>query len=214
MDQTQHSTVEMSRTCRHAGQHLRRGSITIWNVVALLVIILGGLATLAAGQLYLHAWADSGIHVPVGGRYKVELPYGTSLVYYESSQEVPQRIPLLKVLDAYGAYAKVQPIRDLESNNFRMMLTGWSGRATHTIEIDEEGTFTVSCSPADYFSNEDVPADDRVALFKEPNALEEAHATYKLILIVGATITAVLAFACYGMHFTAIRRKAAHDHDA
>jgi hypothetical protein len=193
---------------RHCTKRLRRASITAWNLFALAVIVLGGLATLGAGQLYLHRWVDSGIHVPVGGRFDVHLPYGRTLVYYESKQSVPSRTPLLKVLDAYNIYVAVQPIPD-EDNNYHTAMTGWSGRAIHVIDIDEEGTFTVSCSAADYLSIEDIPPDDRVSFFKSPNTLEDAQAMYKTVLIIGASITVLLAVLLYVLHFAALRSRAA-----
>lgn len=189
-------------------RHRRRGgSITIWSVLALLVILIGGLATLGAGQLYLQHWVDSGIHVPVGGRYQVHLPYGSTLVYYESKHAVPRRTPLLKVLDSYNAYVGVEPLPD-EQNNYRTLLTDWSGRAIHKVSLDEEGTFTVSCSPADYLDLDDIPPDDRVSFYKSPNTLAEAQAMYKSVLIVGATVTVLVAVGLYVLHFAKLRARA------
>lgn len=207
---TDHAESEQSSPVKPRRSHLRQvilhGSVTFWNLLALLVLLVGGVATLGAGQLWLRHWAQSGIHVPVGGTHNVPLPHGTTVVFYESAVSVPERDPSLKIRDAYGIWVNVRRITD--SNNYRLMLSGWSGRAIGEVTLDEAGTYAITCTPLDFLNMNEVPEGDRVTLLKEPGTLAEANAIYKTILIIGASITVPLTAALYILHFVALQRKA------
>lgn len=194
----------MTTRCRRG--YVRRGGATIWNILALVVMVLGGLATLGAGQLWLQHWAGTGVRAPLGERRNVSLPHGTTVVYYESAVSVPDSNPMLKIRDAYGTWLKVAPPR--ESASYRLLFTGWSGRAIGEITVDESGTYIVTCTPPDFLDLNDIPPDDRLSFFKEPDTLVQANATYKTILIVGATITVLLTAVLYVFHYVTLHRRA------
>lgn len=179
--------------------------ITIWNLCALLVLLLGGAVTLGAGYFWLDYWADTGVHIPIGVRHTVELPYGTTTLYYETGGNVPARNPLIKIRDPYGAW--ITPAPPPEAENFRMMFTGWSGRAVGRLVVDEEGSYTLLCNSPDAFSNEEIPVDDRLTMLKQPDTLSEARTIHKAILVTGASITILITLICYTLHLVTLHRR-------
>ena len=75
---------------------------TIWNILALLAILVGGGITLVISEGQIRHWAkETGTGFPVGQWANVELPYGEFIVYYESPVQVPSEY-LFQVIDEYG----------------------------------------------------------------------------------------------------------------
>jgi hypothetical protein len=184
--------------------------ITRWSVLALLVVVIGGAATLLMGQLWLERWAGTGQRAEVGLEQTVDLPAGETLVYYESAHAVPAHgTATLSVLDPYGR--RVRPIVPAKNHDFRMRFSDWSGRALWKLEILEPGAHTVRCFNVNFVSDDDIPAGDRIVFGKEPGTLGEAMAVRKVILIVGAVATLVLAAVLYIMHGVALQRRRAAD---
>jgi len=199
---------EVSGTTASTAERGRRPRrVTRWNIAALLILLLGGAGTLLAGQLWLLHWADTGVHIPINVRHAVDLPHGTTTVYYETGGRVPSRDPMLKIRDPYGVWIRARPPE--QAGNFRMLFTGWSGRAVAQLNVDEEGTYTFFCSNPDALSLDEVPADDRIALLKEPDSLERARRIHKIILIAGASVTILLTIIAYAMHAATLHGRAA-----
>ncbi|MHC5023944.1 MAG: hypothetical protein ACYTGG_08530 [Planctomycetota bacterium] len=190
----------------------RSRPITRWNLLALLAVLAGVSITLGLDHLSLHQWAQSGLAIPVGEHFEVELPVGETLVYYESRQNiVPDRI-LLDVIGANGERVRARP--PMEENNFRLLLGGWSGRSLWNVRVEEAGTYRIRGFNADYLQDEQVPEDDRVVLFKQPRTLAEAVANRKVIQIVGASITMCVALLLYLLHWRALARAGARSETA
>ncbi len=82
----------------------RTTMITIWSLLALLVVICGSAGTLGLGWLWVRQWVASGTKFPIGEWAQVYVPDGArqSLVYYESDYEVGQQFMRLYMRDAYG----------------------------------------------------------------------------------------------------------------
>jgi hypothetical protein len=176
-------------------------------VLALVVIVVGTIATLGLDQLWLHNWAKSGNAYPINQRLRIELPPGKSLVYYESAESVPSANVTLYLLDSEGDRVYVKsPAKDV---SFRMLLGGWSGRALWQLDLPRAGVFTFACYNHNFASDRDIPLDDRIVFLKHPDSVEDVGIVRSLIQVTGATITMTLVIVLYLLHGIAIYKREA-----
>lgn len=178
-------------------------NVTIWSVLTLITVLAGGGGTLLFDRMELRRWGESGIAIPLGQAYDVDLPAGSTVVYYESSAQVPTHDVLLAMRDGDGRLVPLRP--PAEDNSYRLNGDGWSGRALWEYADLPEGTYTVVVTNSHYERNEDIPEDDRVVFVKEPNTLADVHARRRRIHLFGVGITLVLAAGFYGAHLRAGR---------
>ena len=167
----------------------------------------GAGTTLTIDQMWLGSWLRSGKHFPINQFATVELPAGPTLVYYESPVSVPVSDATLFMTDPEGE--RVRPINLIEDVSYRMLLSGWSGRALWKLDITVPGPYRFRCSNHNYQADSDVPADDRVAFLKNPQHVQEVTTVRKFIQITGATVTVTLVIALYILHGLALRKRAA-----
>lgn len=180
--------------------------ITKWSVLALVCAAAGAAVTLTIDQMWLSAWAKSGKHFPISQFGTVDLPAGQTLVYYESPFSVPVGDATLFITNPEGE--RVRPIMLADDMSYRMMLTGWSGRALWKLDITQPGPHRFRCSNHSVESDADIPAEDRVAFLKQPDSLTEVTNVRKFIQITGATATLTLVIAFYVLHGLALRSRA------
>ena len=183
----------------------RRRHITKWNLLALVVVIAGGAATLGLAQLWIVNWSRTGERFTLNARHTVTLPAGQSLVYYESPHSVPMGRATLQVYDPAGNRSRAPIVTDDVS--FRVHLTGLSGRALWQLSIPEPGEYVFIATNENILSDADLPPEDRIVLFKSPNTVHEARLVQKGIMITGGSITLVLTIICYLFHLGAVSRR-------
>lgn len=175
-------------------------------MLALLTIVIGGGITLGLGQLWIHNWSIGGERFTIGEYHTVPVGDDWSLVYYESGVSVPDANVDLRFNESEEQYVFQEPIFDAE-NEFRVMLTGWSGRALYKIRTDRPGEYEFICINDNQPFDEVARTEDRVVFHKVPASLTEAIATRKLIYIVGGTITIILFIGFYVAHGMALKRR-------
>lgn len=182
-----------------------QSSITKWNMLALIAAIAGGGATLGLDQLWLNNWVNSGQSFAIGQRASIQLPAGTARVYYESGVAVPVGDASLRVLDADG---ERMPVRALEGDeNYRLLFTGWSGRALWEITIPANGTYEMVCHNFNFMSDADIPPEDRVVFLKTPDSFREVKTFRTFIQVTGATITMTAVIILYLLHSLTLQRR-------
>ncbi len=195
----------------------RSQSITKWNMLALLAIVVGSAATLGLSEIWLQNWTRSGHWFPVGSRATVQLPAGRTLVYYESPVAVPRdgdSGATLRVEDADDEPVAVRPLRaygdegDGDANlEYRLWLSGWSGRALWEFDAPIAGRYSFVCHNHSVLSDDDLPTDDRIALLRQPDSFAEVRMVRTIVLITGATITITAVIILYMLHSLALQRR-------
>jgi hypothetical protein len=179
--------------------------ITKWNLLALLVGLVGAAATLSIDQLWVLQWIDSGIHFRVGVMVKASLPAGETLVYYESPATVPAADVQLRLLNGTGNVVSLgKPSGDI---SYGSLATGWSGRALWILDASEAATYDLVCYNHTYERDEDRPPDDRVTFFKTPNSLDQMKFVRTLVQVTGATITMTMVIVCYVLHGLTLQKR-------
>ena len=184
----------------------RRDNITKWNVLALVIVISGGVITLGLAQLWVVHWSRTGVRLPLNARHTISLPAGESLVYYESPHSVPSGRATLQLYDPAGERSRVPIVT--EDLSFRVHFTGLSGRALWALDIPEPGDYVVIATNENVLSDNDLPPEDHVVFLKSPNSLHETRAVQKGIMITGGSITLVLTIICYLLHLSVVSRRA------
>jgi len=173
-------------------------NVTLWSVLTLVTVVAGGGATLLIDRAQLQRWGESGVAVPLGQPYAVQLPAGDMLVYYESSEQVPTNDVLLAMRDADGHVMRAG--LPAEDNSYRLSRDGWSGRALWEYRNLPAGEYTVVVNNPHYASDDEIPERDRVVFAKEPNALADVLALRRRTHVIGLAVTLALAAAFYGAH--------------
>jgi hypothetical protein len=179
-------------------------------VLALLVILVGGGLTFLLAHNYKLQWAQSGQRLKFGTTYEIELSPEQSpvILFYETaSSEASSGDVVMTVYDPFGERV-TRMAAGSEEDSF--VISGWHGYPTRQLPLDEAGVYQIKCSNVAYGSDADVPADDRVVLLKQPPRTTEMLANYRVILVIGASITMVLAIALYIAHGIALSRRQAH----
>ena len=184
-------------------------NITKWNVLALLAALLGMVITLGLDQLWLNNWFNSGQAFAIGQRATVQLPAGPTLVYYESPVAAPVGDVMLRIFDADNERLRVESLDESRTAelNYRLLLSGWSGRALWRVNIPAAGVYSVLCNNHNFMSDADIPADDRVVFLKQPDSFADVKAVRTFILVTGATVmmTAVIVF--YLLHSLTLHKR-------
>ncbi|UCD76644.1 MAG: hypothetical protein JSV91_06905 [Phycisphaerales bacterium] len=193
-------------------------SITIWNLLALVVVVAGALATLGLGEMWMHRWAGTGLRMRLDDWCTLDLQAGKSLVYYESSQTVPDggvvltaNIPREVFVPLSQAEGRPSEEEDVQRNRFpafplaedisyRLMLGGQSGRALWELNLPEAGSYELRAVNTNYLSDEAVPAGDCIVFHKQPDTLAGAMDIRRGIHICGAAVTILLAVILYIKH--------------
>jgi len=180
-------------------------SISKWNVLALLAAFVGTGATLAADQIWLMNWSRSGVSFPIGQRTPVQLPAGPTRVYYESPVAVPVGDATLRIFDSEGERL---PTRGLDGqDNYRLMFTGWSGRALWEVNVPAAGTYSMVCNNYNFMNDEDIPIGDRVVFLKQPNSFKEVKTVRTIVQVTGATITMTAVIVLYLLHSVTLQKR-------
>jgi hypothetical protein len=181
--------------------------ITKWNMLALVAAALGAALTLGLDQLWLHNWARSGVSLPIGQRTPVNLPSGPTIVYYESPVAVPVADATLRVFDADDERIRVNALDG--SLNYRLLLSGWSGRALWEVDAPAAGGYTLVCHNHNFLSDSEIPAEDRVVVLKQPNSFKDVALVRTIIQVTGATLTMTSVIILYLLHSLALKKRRA-----
>ena len=206
-------------------------------------MFIGAALTLGLAELWLRTWLASGYAFPVGRRVSVLLPAGSTLVYYESLVAVPRdgdSGATLRVEDADQEPVKVSLVRAFRDHDeeptplldlypidsaalagtssaddlaYHLWPSGWSGRALWQVDAPAAGRYTLLCHNHSVFSDADLPADDRIALLRDPASFSRVRLLRTIILITGGTVTITAVIVFYALHVLALdKRRTAANH--
>jgi hypothetical protein len=175
-------------------------------LLALIAAMGGAALTLTVDQMWLASWFDSGRHFPIGPFATVDLPAGSTLVYYESPVQAPVADVGLYMTDPDGE--RIRAMNMIDDINYRILLSGWSGRALWKLDVKNPGPHRFRCSNHNYASDDEVPAEDRVTFLKSPQHVQDVSMVRKFIQITGATATVTLVISLYILHGLALRKQA------
>lgn len=191
----------------------KRKPITVWSVLALIVLVgLGGLTVLASWYS-VRLWVQGGekfVIEPSGRvRDQVYLSAGQHVVFYESFEALPTDY-MMYIGPAEApetAIPKNVIFNDdpfVQQNKFEH--GGVQGKPVCTIEAPTEGWYEFTF----YNSNTELDPNDRIVFGKSPATLEAALQRRTLISIGGLSVTGVLFIGLYLLHgLTLARRNAA-----
>jgi hypothetical protein len=90
---------------------------------------------------------------------------------------------------------------------YRLWLSGWSGRALWQIEAPAAGRYTLLCHNHGVFSNVDLPADDRIALLRDPPSFVDVRRMRTIVVITGGTLTITAVIIFYLLHILALDKR-------
>lgn len=170
-------------------------------------VICGLVITMTLDQLWILQWGESGIRFPVGERQTITLPQGHSMVYYESPHSVPSGPVSFSLFHPDGRRVRVPMItKDI---NYKIFLTGISGRAFWELSIRRPGEYSFEISNDSVLSDDDVPPEDKIVFMKSPDTLGEAQAFQKIIRITGASISIVVLTIFYLLHIVTLKKREA-----
>jgi hypothetical protein len=181
-------------------------TITRWNILALLVLVVGGCATYFGGQLWVHYWARSGTRVPLGVTCEVDLPGGDMLVYYETAGRIPDENVLLYVENADGKRVTVWPNAN-EDNDYRLALSGWTGRSLWQLNGVVAGTHRVEAFASRHLSDKPTSDAERVVFGKQPNTIAEVDRLRKRFQIICGGTALSMAIGLYVLHGVSLHRR-------
>jgi hypothetical protein len=185
---------------------MRKRRLTRWNVLALIVVVLGAVCTTAAGQLWVHYWAKSGVRVPLGQWHTIDLPAGDMYVYYEVDGPLPDETVFLHVQDSSGRPANAFPNAN-EDNDYYLAFSGWSGRPLWHLQGLESGPHNVVAWASRHLVDSPTSSAERVVFAKQPNTIAEVDATRKRIQTTGAALTIAVAILLYILHGVSLHRR-------
>lgn len=197
----------------------QRRPITIFSVLALLVL-LSGVATVLYFRFFtMDAWINSGDRVPIGSQRTntpdgtVELVQGEHIVFYESPVGVPQYAGMITfILTAPdGSPVPVGLFRgdeEAESYGPRPILsfTNMSGRPLWRIEAPVTGVYQVYAKAEDDFLKD--AGDDRVVFNKVPPQFSQLNQRTRTMMIVLLSLTGGVFVVLYILHGIALSRRA------
>jgi hypothetical protein len=192
------------RLSRTTAPGVRRRPITVWSVLALITVALGGMMTYAVGEASLDVWVASGLKFPIGHRHMVELPAGPVTLYYESDASTPMDVHV-SLLDPYGERIALRVPQVRSRTSFECQ--GRYFRTLYEADVPERGEYELGCYNLSVGSDAQVPAGDRVVLGKVPPRHDDAIDARRLMHIIGATLTVVPAIGMYVLHGVALHRR-------
>jgi len=201
-----------------AAQRARR-PITIFSVLALIVLLCGVATVLYFRFFTMDSWINSGDRVPIGSQRTstpegtVELAQGVHIVFYESPVGVPQYAGMISfnVNAPDGTPLMIGLFRgdeDAESYGPRPILsfTNMSGRPLWRIEAPVAGVYQVFAKAEDDFLKD--AGDDRIVFNKVPQLFTELNQRTRTMMIVLLSLTGGVFVILYILHGIALSRRA------
>ncbi len=187
-----------------------RKPITIWSILALVVLMgLGGF-TVFASWYSVRMWVDSGekfIIEPTGRvRDQVFLTTGEHIVFYESVEALPTDY-MMYIAAAESPETPTQKkvlFNDdpfVQNNKFEH--GGVQGKPVCRITAPSDGWYEFTF----HNSNMDMDPNDRIVFGKSPQTLESAIQRRTFISIGGLSVTGVLFIGLYLMHAVTLSKR-------
>ena len=179
--------------------------VTIWNLLALVVIVLGVAAALGGGEAWLHYWAGSGQKVRIGDEAQVYLEGGEQLVYYESSQAVPTFNVVLELTGTDGRKLRAIPV--IEEISYSLKRGQQHGKALWRVSIPQTAWYTARARNYQVDSDTELPEEDRIVFGKKPETVEGMMSVRRVVQIGFGALGLVLAAALYAVHFMVLKQR-------
>ncbi len=203
-----------------------RRPITIFSVLALVVLLAGVAAVLYFRFFTIDTWINSGDKLPIGLQRggvldlntetpegTVELAPGPHVVFYESPVGVPQDAGMivLNIRAPDGAVLHTRLFFDDEGNESYgprpfLSFTNMSGKPFWRIEAPTAGTYTVFAKAEGEMYKDS--GDDRVVFNKNPQTFSELNSRSTTIIIVLLGLTGGLFIVLYIAHGITLARRA------
>jgi hypothetical protein len=178
----------------------RKGKVTIWSILALLVLLVGGGGTWLLSWQAVAEWARSGQRFAVGEPGgTVRLTPGTCYVYYESPIGVPSDFTQLYLTAEDGT--RLRPHAPTATSSFYH--GGVHGGALWTVEVPRDGVYSFIC----HNENENRTPDDRVVFGKAPQTRDECLSRDHRIKVAGLSVTGTLFVLLYVFHGVTLSRR-------
>ena len=178
-------------------------NITIFNILALIVVITGIPLTILQARAALQNWAQSGERFPLGVWGIVDLKETDTLVYYESPDAVPTEYVKLIINDINNTLVHVSTPNERNDFSFKDK----QGAALFELTLLQPGSYRFICHDAMANSIEDNPEQDKVVFAKSPNSKAQAQNKSTLTYIIGGASTLGLAAILYIFHGIRLQRK-------
>ena len=199
-----------------------RRPITIFSVLAL-VVLLTGVATVLYFRFFtIDSWINSGDRVPVGSQRTagpegtVELAQGQHVIYYESPVGVPQYAGMItfNLTAPDGSPLLIGLFHDdagVESYGPRPVLsfTNMSGKPFWRVEAPATGVYQVFAKVEDDFLED--AGDDRIVFNKMPQLFSELNDRTRTMMIVLLSVTGGVFVILYILHAIALARRSRGD---
>ena len=178
-------------------------NITIWNILAILVVIAGIPMTIIQGRAVLKNWAQSGKGFPIGVWGIVDLKEMDILVYYESDDAIPSEYVTLIVMDLNDNLISVSTPSDRNDFSYKDK----QGAALFVLSLPQSGSYRFVCNDAMASSISDNPQQDEIVFAKSPNSKAQAINKSNLTFVIGGASTLGLAAILYFIHRIWLHRK-------
>jgi len=178
-------------------------NITIFNILALIVVIVGIPLTILQGRAELQNWAQSGKRFPLGVWGIVDLKETDTLVYYESPDAVPTEYVMLTINDINNSEIYVSTPTDRNDFSYKDK----QGAALFKLSLSQQGSYRFICNDAMANSIADNPEQDEVVFAKSPNSKAQALNKSTWTYIIGGGSTLGLAAILYIIHGIRLQRK-------
>ncbi len=180
----------------------KRKTITIWNILALIVVVTGIPLTILQARAALQDWAQSGKRFPLGVWDVVDLKETNTLVYYESSDAIPTEYITLTFMDLDGNSLTAATAKDRNDFSYNDK----QGAALFELSLPRPGSYRFICNDAMANSIADNPKQDEIVFAKSPNSKAQAQSKSTLTYIIGGGSTLLLAAILYIVHGICLQR--------
>lgn len=191
----------------------RKRPITIFSILALIVLVVGGGLTVLVSFARIDNWMKSGERFAVGVESAIEfIEPGEQVIFFET------RLPELPAHSGAINFHLIDgPRNDLrfewiepdaqESYAPRRVLptTKVSGRPLWRVTVTEPGLYTFR---VDNYHLEQDPENDRIVFGKNPQSFREVTKSANQIKFGGLAFTGVLFVTLYVLHAVVLSRRA------
>jgi len=195
----------------------KKRPITIYSILALVVLVAGGGATLAFSFLSIDNWIDEGDPYPIGRLNTMELPEGRVVFFFESPEIVPGNPDGVQIYirrpdgePLSSERIEDVPISEAESYGPRPFLPRRRvfGRPLWAVDVPASGVYEVRVTNN---LEEQNMREDRIVVGKTPQSFAAMKKRNDQLKIAGLSITGAVFVLLYIMHGVSLSRREARE---
>ena len=186
--------------------------ITVFNILALAALVVGGGMTLVLSFAHIDLWIKSGENWEVGKTQKVTLQPGELVIFFQSPGPLPANHDgvSLHVRDEQGQRLVTEPMLIIPEETYAprpfLAFTKYAGRPLWKVQIPAAGTYSIFVQN-DLEDETRTTEEERVFVGKNPQSFAQVHETNNLIKIAGLSLTGALFVGFYFLHGIALARR-------